>query len=605
MRGARWGVLAALAVLAWGGLALLLRVDLPGAAWVPHLALRAVMVPLEWLTEDRTHRLKVLGAAWVALGLVGLRWTPARRAWSVATAAALGVALAVVGVVGVLMERGAAVGVLAGALAGGTTLRARMPRAARWLAAPAGAAALAYLYSMLVTDPVGYGLVHGLGHNVRAGVVVPERWLLGGLVLALPLLVLALPRRPALQAVGAAAVAGLAAGALLDVSPVTLLTPLLAAVGALLLAIAPGRDDLGVLLRWLGGSYSAGPSPSATAVLALVGPALVGALLMAGTYAGRVYDCPPPTPGLTRVVDVDEVFRAVPGPDDAVVALALRRQGRIGRWWPDTGHVDLGGPLLGGAPEELVWAPGRGFFASVVTEEPPDATDADGAWATNRLVRLDEDAAAITHSEWVQVPCWVNTMAWHPRDDRLVIGCEDRPGMYWLDGDSLAPVASITESALGDVQALAFDDAGAAYTISLWRTPAATAVDEATATIARQRLAGGSQVDLGFDPVARRLFATSWYGARVRVLDADDLRTVASLPTGFGARAVAVDAARRLLLVSSVYGGQVQVFDLDSLERVAALPVGGHVKDIAVLDRQGLAVFWSQCGLYSWELPAR
>ena len=116
-------------------------------------------------------------------------------------------------------------------------------------------------------------------------------------------------------------------------------------------------------------------------------------------------------------------------------------------------------------------------------------------------------------------------------------------------------------------------------------------------SIEAQSLVGGSQVDLLYDESTDRLFASSWYGSRVRVIDGTSLRTVSTLPTGFGTRALAADLQRRLLLVSTVYGGSVRVFDLDSLELVASLPVGGHVKDIAVLQSRGEALFWSQCGL--------
>jgi len=594
---------------AWAFIDLFFRVELPGAAQLAHVGLRALVVPLEWLTVDGTSRLDAALAIWAGsgLGALLLRRTLAPF-WLFATGTVLALSQGILLAVGCLMERAVAVGVVVATLAAaGWALSdartpseapkspARSPGAARWLglllAIGAGGAAASYVYAMFTSDPTGYDAVHRLGALVREGEIRPSPWLLGGAGALGVLLFGVLGRggahgRLALALLGGA-VASLVARPWLDPgSPVAALLILTPAGALLVLALQP-RSTAPLL-----------PLPRA-----LVGPCVAAALLIAGTYANRVYSCPEPgsIPGLQRVGTPGEVFRVVPGPEERFVALALRRDQRIGRWVPESGELDLDGPLREGAPEELVHVPGAGFFTSLVTEDPPTAPGPGGEPATNLLTRLDEDATQILGSDWVQVPCWVNTMALGPEGD-LYVGCEDRAGLYRLDPQTSGPTLSQVDPGLGDVQAMAFGSEDEIFTISLWRRPTATRLARPTLAIEAQGVVGGSHFDIGYDEATDRVFASGWYASRIRVIDGRSLRTVGTLPTGFGARAIAVDPERRLLLVSSVYGGRVRVYELDELRLLASLPVGGHVKDIAVLAKTGRAVFWSQCGLYDLDL---
>ena len=597
MTDRRLGVLVGVVLLplVWLLVDLFFRVELPGAAWLAHGALRLLVTPLEWLTVDGTGRLRAVLVGWCLLGAVaaalrGRVWV----AWSLPSAALLLVGQSVFIAVAGLMERAAAVGVIAVVAMASIQSTGTREQRSRWVSGAlgigTGLAAAAYVFALFTSDPTGYDMLHDVGARVRASSVRPQIWVLGvaaGLGLGLGALRgRHVGWRQLALSLGVGGVATVLGWVLLDGDgPLGSPLVLVPAASLIVLALRPGPVSL------------------AEAPRLLVGPCLAAALLMAGTYGSRVYRCPEPgaIDGLRRVGTPSEVFRVVPGPEERFVALALRRDKRIGRWSPDTGALDLDGPLLDGAPEELVFVPDVGFFTSLVTEDPPPPVEQGAEPPTNLLTVLDPDARRIVRSDWVRVPCWVNTMAFRAADGGLYVGCEDRAGLYRLDPRTDAPTMEQTAPALGDVQALAFAD-DAAFSVSLWRRPTATRIGAADLAIEAQGLVGGTHFDVAYDAVTDRLFATSWYGSRVRVIEGRTLRTVATLPTGFGARAVALDPERRLLLVSSVYDGRVRVFGLDDLELRASLPVGGHVKDIAVLQRTGQAVFWSQCGLQTLAL---
>lgn len=605
----RWLLALPAAAALWTLADLVSRVELPGAALLAHLAFRAIVGPLEGLTVDGNGLLVALMLVWLGLGAAAARaHRTARRAWLLSTGAALALCQAIVVVVGCLMERASALGIavvlLVWLVQGSRRPVLRPEVAARpeigvpgvglLLSAAVGCGAAAWVYGMFMTEPTGYPLVHQLGGLVRSSGVRPPRSLVAfAAVLAVPL-VFFVGRRGGRARLATALATGAAAS--------LLCRPVLdsdAAVPPLLALTLCG--GLVVLAAYEGAGR--GPIP---VTRRLLGPCLAAALLIGGTYATRVYRCPEPGvhPGLKRVGLPDEVFRVVPGPDERFVALALRRAMRIGRWFSDTGVLDLG-VSVPGAPEELIYLPGQGFIASLVPQDPPaEQGPGDGA-QTNLLVDLDLEAAAVTRTEWAPVPCWINTAAAAGGDGGLYLGCEERSGLYHVDATTLSPIAEQVAPRLGDVQAIAMGhSADTLFTISLWRRPTVTRITRSTLEIEAQGTVGGTHFDLAYDDLTDRLFASAWYGSRVRVIDGQTLRTVGTLSTGFGTRALAIDRVRRLLLVSSVYGGRVQIFGLDDLQELASLPVGGHVKDFGVLERSGRAVFWSQCGLFEQDLNA-
>ena len=156
---------------------------------------------------------------------------------------------------------------------------------------------------------------------------------------------------------------------------------------------------------------------------------------------------------------------------------------------------------------------------------------------------------------------------------------------------------------VGDVQDIAFDPrARRLFTVSLWKTPYLTEVDQRTLARKRKVSIGGSHYDVVYDPGSDRVFASAWYGSRVRMVDAKTLQLQGRIPTGLGARALAVAKRQGLLLASSIYDGKLRICNAASGEVREALQVGGHVKDIAVDEARGVAYFWSQCGLYRLDL---
>ncbi len=594
-----------LAAALWTLADLYLRVELPGAALLAHLGFRAIVAPLERLTADGSGLLAGLLLVWLVVGAVAARGHPsARRAWLLSSGAALALCQVIVVVVGCLMERASALGIAVvllvwfvrrgsrpdSQLEVATGREVRISRPGLLLSAVVGCAAAGWVYAMFMTEPTGYALVHQVGGLVRSSGLRPPRllvWFAAALAVPLVFFVGASGRRARLAtALATGAAAGVLCRPVLDSDAAILPLLALTVCGALVVLAAckgAGRGPIPVTQR-------------------LLGPCLAAALLIGGTYATRVYSCPEPGvfPGLKRVGLPDEVFRVVPGPDERFVALALRRASRIGRWFPDTGVLDLG-ISVPGAPEELVYLRGAGFIASLVTQDPPAEQGPRTGTQTNLLVELDEEASAVTRAEWAPVPCWINTAA--AGDGGLYLGCEERSGLYRVDSTTLSPTREQVAARLGDVQAIAMNEsADTLFTISLWRRPTVTRMTRSTLEIEAQGTVGGTHFDLVYDDLTDRLFASAWYGSRVRVIDGQTLSTVATLSTGFGTRALAIDRVRRLLLVSSVYGGRVQVFGLDDLQELASLPVGGHVKDFGILERSGSAVFWSQCGLFEQDL---
>jgi DNA-binding beta-propeller fold protein YncE len=163
--------------------------------------------------------------------------------------------------------------------------------------------------------------------------------------------------------------------------------------------------------------------------------------------------------------------------------------------------------------------------------------------------------------------------------------------------------ATLRDEGIGDVAALVVDpDGGSLYTVSFWSSQAVTEIDPETMAVRQRRKVGGAHYDIALDPRSDRLFVSSYYGSRVRILRTSDLKTVGRIPTGLGTRALATDPSRDLVLVSSAYDGIVTVARASSGEVLRRHRVGGHVKDIAIDVARGRALVASRCGLISIDL---
>ena len=116
-----------------------------------------------------------------------------------------------------------------------------------------------------------------------------------------------------------------------------------------------------------------------------------------------------------------------------------------------------------------------------------------------------------------------------------------------------------------------------AFSISLWRSRFLTELDRGSLEIKRQVAIGGTHYHLAYDPKTQLLFASSYYGGRVRVVDARSMETRASLPGDFGTREVVVHPAARLLLASSTYSGELRLWSLRA-SRVGRDRAWGHIR---------------------------
>ena len=617
---------------AWIMLDLYLRVDLPGAALMAHAAFRAIVGPLEWLTEGEGTRLLALLLLWAGgASLSWLRPGVGRLFWSFTALLAAGAMLLVVAL-GLLMERalggGLALALLAawqlGALERGPLPGAR--RARRWplMLATFGVGALAcyWIYALFMTYGDGYPLLDLLGSLLRDGGVD----FLGLYAAALATVTLAAaalvlrrrgPRGRRLGGLALAAVAGVVAALLLDW--------LLALQGpwwtpALVL---PAGLALAALTRFGSGRGVAGLPR------ALLVPFVLAVLLVGHTYAARVFRCPDAAtaPYLTRLASLPEVFRVTLFRQRTRLALSIRADRKLG--WimvqPNIGavrHTDPGAArgrsgrasALAGVPEDFVHAPALDRFFVSLTANDLHAVKINrdvsyrgelsrGDEINNLIAVVSGDASRVLDVVGVPGLCWLNCMRWNDPERLLYLGCEDRPGLFRYDPARRVFRDGTIHPSIGDVQDIAFDPgARRLYTVSLWKTPRLTELDWRTLAIRRQVDLGGSHYDVIHDPPSRRVFASAWYASRVRVVSTDSFQVVDRIPTGLGTRALALARRQRLLLVSSIYDGRLRICDAASGKLRAALQVGGHVKEIAVDQQRSLAYFWSQCGLYRLDL---
>ena len=327
-----------------------------------------------------------------------------------------------------------------------------------------------------------------------------------------------------------------------------------------------------------------------------------------------------------------EAFRVELGRDGGLALLSLRQTAELARirLQPAVGEAErvppgpaashpggTGGPAseLLGPPEEILYDPVRDrFLAVLVTPQDFDGSgrglSAAGACEEagdfgSVVVEVDAEGAAVQRAFVLDGLCWVSRLGWDPVGQQALLGWEYRPGLNTLrEGPDSTEQWPVPE-AVGDISGIAVDprpERDRFYVVSLWESDALTRLRRSDRSVDGAVRLGGFNYDVVLDADRELLYVPAYYASRIHVVDAQTLRKTGSLPTGLGARAVALAPSDGVLLGSSVYDGQLRAWDLETHEQVAALHVGGHVKDIAVDPRRSQAVFWSQCGLMRLDL---
>jgi hypothetical protein len=628
LRPSRVPLLLAAALVTWLFADLYLRVELPLAAAMLHLAFRAAAACAEWLEGGEGGRPAFVAATALALGAVAI----ASGRWGGWLRSTLGLPLFAgqlgLVVIAALMERGLFAGIVVGALLGlRLDRRTEAPpseprsRPIRWALGALGlataAGSLLWLSELMAARSEGYPVVEWLATQSRGG--LPLGWILLGIAAALGALAVGLGARDRWWCGPAAAVVAALVGLLLDPGLPLLSAAIVAPAGAWIVlalwratVVEPPRRTLDPA-TW--------PARASVAVL-------VGCLLIGHTYAVRVFGCSaePEHPALTRVAEPGEVFRVAVGARSNVAVMSLRTERRFGRvelgeppgelGFADPGPIpsppaDWGafppGTSLASA-EELLYAPADDRFYGTVLGGHPDFYSLPGSPSNvvnNLIVTLAPDGSRVTDAVGIEHLCWIGAMAWHDADRRLYIGCEYEAALHRYDPATGRLEASVEDERLGDVAAIALDPTPGSdrlFTVSFWSSQAVAELSRSTLEVRQRRDVGGAHYDLAFDPAADRLFLSSYYGSRVRILAGPGLERAGRVATGLGARALAVAPSRDLLLASSVYDGALTVCRSSDGARIERLHVGGHVKDIAVDDERGFAWFWSQCGLFRLDL---
>lgn len=634
----------------WTFLDLFWRAELPGAAALSHLAFRAVSVPLRALRLVSNDPLLPLLPVAALLG--ALSWRRPERAalyWAIPTVLLVGAEVVLVALA-CLLERSAGAGLIvavtlalglrlwrpAGSEGSDQPTQQRSPR--RVIALAVGCAVLCMLLvDGLYDTQAQYPLLLLAGDALREGRWSPQTVFLtldAGLLVVAAIVVLRrrgqgqwpLPWLAACIALGLLAGVGLHS---FSSDPAPLWTVLLTTPTA-------------ILLVWIATPFV--PSDAArtwdlpTTWLPVLLPLLAPALLLFGqSYACRILHCPAPSsvPGLERIAIPPEVFRIALDTTAERALLAVRGSSELMsmRLQPEPGPltpVDPG-PLaamtdeasasqLLGSPEELIYVPSTGRWLGAllpgdeestlgdVEDRFPSGGACEGAGDFGSLLfETDKGATRIERVFTIPELCWVSSMHWDEVREEVLLGWEYRAGFHRFDPRSRQWSAHEPGEGFGDVISFAQDpdpESGALFTTSLWTSRHLSKLDPRTSEITRSVALGGTNYEIVLDAERDRLYISSFYGSRVRVVNSQTLEPEGTFPTGFGTRALAVVPRLNLLLVSSVYDGTLRVRDLEQDKELASLRVGGHVKHFAVDQRRGQALFWSQCGLYRLDLEA-
>jgi sugar lactone lactonase YvrE len=110
--------------------------------------------------------------------------------------------------------------------------------------------------------------------------------------------------------------------------------------------------------------------------------------------------------------------------------------------------------------------------------------------------------------------------------------------------------------------------------------------------------------NLALDEKNRRLFVSSMFGRRIKVLDADTLAQIGESVVLRGARYMAFDSRRELLYVANFYRGTIRAYAFESgrLREVWTMDVGKRVRYLTLDHRRDQLCFASQVGGYCLAL---
>jgi hypothetical protein len=632
---AAWGTLA---LAGWAGADLYFRVDLPLAARITNAGFRALVGGLAWLGADDQWRLYVALVLAIGLAVLGLVW-PAARPWlRGASGALLAIALLTVIAIAALLERA-----LAGGLVVALALYARQPgglapdpaglsgsergrRTARAVVAAAGLASAYYLFALVLSRPEGYPIldaVAALARHLDVSLAAVYFADVLGLTLLLGILSYRLGARPGRRDGLALLAGGLATFVLawfLEGRRADLLGGFGLLEGAGVLLVLLCCSQMFWLCRFALRPPPARLSAPGTWPAPLIAPLLVAGLLFGHCYAARILACPDfgSVEELSSVAEMPEVFRVQLNRSASAALLSVRPRRSLASvvLQPQLGELQwLGGPAseadyeLADVPEDLTYAPERDTFFAMHSARDPFTFEGVETAAPIRSILSEISADGLERVATTPFPdlCWASCVEWSATHQKLYIGCEIPRGLHRWDPNTAAMETAAQGDRLGDVESIALDPEPARdrlFTASLWRSPMLTELRASDLTILRQKWLGGANYVVAYDQGTDRLFVSSFFGSRVRILDGSSLEQVGLIRTGFGARAIAIDSSRGLVLVSSVYDGVVRVAETATGRVLHSLRVGGHVKDIAIDPVSGFAYFWSQCALMRLDLES-
>jgi hypothetical protein len=624
------------AVAVWTFLDLFLRVDLPGAATAAHLAFRGLTGPLRWLHVHTEQPLRAALIVWLLLLPLTRRRPRLLVAWLGVSSVALACAQLVAIAIAILMERATAVGVVVAVItartAGGGRGHAERTDLRQMVGPGLTAGVCLVLIFALYDTRTDYAMPLALGGVLRGGGSLG--WVFGvaaGVVASAGVFVVA-KRAPArLLRLSAAVAAGFAAAVASRMLPGGDSGPMWPIAVSVPAGLTLALSAASVVPPLSGGRWAR----PATWIRALVPAVPVAVLLFGQAYATRLFVCPPPAPGLERIAVLPEVFRIALNEDASVAMLSVRGSAKLVtlRLQPNVGTpvvVDPGpaaGPLdtsgagrLIGRPEDLVHVPSTGGWISGLVPEgyARDADSVESRFVSgggcdavgdfgSLMVDTAVDGGRVEGAWTLPDLCWVSTTEWDGVDQRLLMGWEYRSGMHRLDPTTGESESHPLGDEVGDIIAFAPDPdpaAGRLFTVSLWTSRWLCELDRSTLAVRRRVPVGGTNYDVVLDEERDALFVSSFYGGRVRTVDAATMERTPSLPTAFGTRALAVLPTLDLLVASSTYDGALRFWDLASRELVGTITVGGHVKSLAIDDARGLVYFWSQCGLFRLDVGA-
>ena len=627
LRMAAWVVLV---LAGWAAADLYLRVDLPLAGRLINIAFQAIVGPLAWLGADDQWRLYVAGAVifWLAI-VAGVR--PGALPWLRPVGSAL-LALALVTVLGisVLMERALAGGLFVALLlssrqpgslpsaAPGPSARSRQGVAARLMIVTAGLVSAYYLFSLVLSWPEGYLLLEkaaALGRTL--GLSLGFLYFAAVSIFCVVLAVLAYRRgaRPGGRD-GLALVVGL-------VATLTLAGFLEGRRPELLGWIGP-FEGAGLLVVLLCGSLLfrhcrsvLQPAMRLTVPSSwppgLVAPFLVALLLFGHSYACRILSCADlgSVAELTSIGQIPEVFRIELNRSGSTGFLSVRPRRSLAsvQLQPQLGEIQWStGPgneaefEVADVPEDLSYSSSRDRFFAMYSARDPSTFEGRETAVPIRSILGEFSGDGLQQTQATPFPdlCWASCIEWSEIHQKLYIGCEIPRGLHRWD-----PETGVFETApeghrLGDVESIALDPEPARdrlFSTSLWRSPMLSELRASDLSVQRQKWLGRANYVVAYDPGTDRLFVSSFFGSRVRILDGTSLEQLGLIRTGFGTRAIAIDKSRGMVLISSVYDGVLRVADTATGRVLRSLEVGGHVKDIAIDEATGFAYFWSQCAL--------